>query len=124
MAAARALARGGGGRSIRACRRRTRRPGVAGAAVFAGAAAGAGAAVAALAGLAFAAFLNTAVTAAGTLPVDVVVVPSLQVVGAGSAATLGIANANTSNGSAIRPATVMFFMNTSLPGLVRSAAGL
>jgi hypothetical protein len=45
------------------------------------------------------------------LPVDVVVVPSLHVVGAGSAARLGIANANTSKGAAMRPATVMFFMN-------------
>ena len=44
------------------------------------------------------------------LPVEVVVVPSLQVVGAGSAARLGIANANTSSGAAIRPATVIFFM--------------
>ena len=53
------------------------------------------------------------------LPVDVVVVPSLQVVGAGSAATLGIANANTSSGAATRPAIVIFFMN-SLPWLVRA----
>jgi hypothetical protein len=43
-------------------------------------------------------------------PVDVVVVPSLQVVGAGSAAGLGIAHANASKGAAMRPATVIFFM--------------
>jgi hypothetical protein len=50
------------------------------------------------------------------LPVEVVVVPSLQVVVAASAARLGIANAKTSRGVAIRPAIVMFFMNVSLPG--------
>jgi hypothetical protein len=44
------------------------------------------------------------------LPVEVVVVPSLQVVGAASAARLGIASAQTSSGAAIRPATVIFFM--------------
>jgi hypothetical protein len=45
------------------------------------------------------------------LPVEVVVVPSLQVVLAGSAARLGIANAKTNTGAASRPATVIFFMN-------------
>jgi len=37
----------------------------------------------------------------------------LQVVGAGSAARLGIANARTSSGAAIKPATVIFFMNVT-----------
>jgi hypothetical protein len=49
------------------------------------------------------------------LPVEVVVVPSLQVVGAGSAARLGIASANTSIGAAIRAATVIFFMEIHSP---------
>src|SRR5580698_4628132 len=44
------------------------------------------------------------------LPVEVLVVPSLQVVGAGSAAMLGIANTHASKGAAKRPATVIFFM--------------
>jgi hypothetical protein len=45
------------------------------------------------------------------LPVDVEVVPSLHVVGAGSAARLGMAKANISKGAAMSPVTVMFFMN-------------
>jgi len=44
------------------------------------------------------------------LPVDVLVVPSLHVVGAGSAAMVGIANASISKGVATRAATVVFFM--------------
>jgi hypothetical protein len=44
------------------------------------------------------------------LPVEVVVVPSLQVVGTGSAAKLGIASANASKGAATKPATVKFLM--------------
>jgi hypothetical protein len=46
------------------------------------------------------------------LPVEVLVVPSLQVVVAAvSAARLGIANAKTSRGAAMSPAIVVFFMN-------------
>lgn len=45
------------------------------------------------------------------LPVEVLVVPSLQVVvGAGSAAKLGIAKANISTGAAIKLAIVEFFI--------------
>src|ERR1700744_1092831 len=47
------------------------------------------------------------------LPVDVVVVPSLQVV----SAKLGIAIARANRGAATRLATVIFFMKYSLPGL-------
>ena len=47
------------------------------------------------------------------LPVEVLVVPSLQVVvvAAVSAARLGSVNAKTNRGAAMRPATVIFFMN-------------
>jgi hypothetical protein len=48
------------------------------------------------------------------LPVDVLVVPSLQVVvGVGSAAKLGTASANIRKGAAMRPAIVEFFMKNS-----------
>jgi hypothetical protein len=48
------------------------------------------------------------------LPVEVLVVPSWQVVvGVGSAAKLGTANANTSKGAAMRLAIVVFFMKSS-----------
>jgi hypothetical protein len=43
-------------------------------------------------------------------PVDVVVVPSLHVVGAGSAARLGVPQANATNDAAMKPATLIFFM--------------
>jgi hypothetical protein len=53
------------------------------------------------------------------LPVEVVVVPSLQVVGAGSAAKLGIAKVNASNGAAMNPAAAIFFMKVhSLVGSI------
>ena len=47
------------------------------------------------------------------LPVEALVVPSLQVVvvAAVSAARLGSVNAKTNRGAAMRPATVIFFMN-------------
>jgi hypothetical protein len=48
------------------------------------------------------------------LPVDVVVVPSLQVV----SAKLGIAIAKANRGAATKLATVIFFMKCSLPGLI------
>lgn len=83
------------------------------AAVFA-AAAGA-AVVAAVAGLDFVAFCIPPWPLQVPLPVEVVVVPSLQVVVAAvSAAKFGIANAKTNTGAAIRPAIVIFFM-MSLP---------
>jgi hypothetical protein len=47
------------------------------------------------------------------LPVDVVVVPSLQVVVVASAAKLGMASANTSKGAAMRLAIVVFFIENS-----------
>jgi hypothetical protein len=88
--------------------------GVAGVAVFAGAAAEAGV---------FAAFCTPPWPLQVPLPVDVVVVPSLHVVGAGSAAKLGTANASINKGAATRAATVIFFMNVhSLVYLFRSAA--
>jgi hypothetical protein len=77
------------------------------------------AAAGAAAGAAAAAFCTPPWPLHVPLPVDVVVVPSLQAVGAGSAATLGIANANANSGPATRPAIVIFFMN-SLPWLVRA----
>jgi hypothetical protein len=42
--------------------------------------------------------------------VDVLVVPSLQVVGVGSAARAGALNAKASKGAAINPARVVIFM--------------
>jgi len=45
------------------------------------------------------------------LPVEVLVVPSLQVVVAASAARLGSAHAKTNRGAAMSPAIVVFFMN-------------
>ena len=95
--------------------------GAAGAAVAAGAAATvlaagagaallAGAAVDAVAGLALVAFCTPPWPLQVPLPVDVVVVPSLHVVGAGSAAKLGTANASINKGAATRAATVIFFM--------------
>jgi hypothetical protein len=68
----------------------------------------------AVAGAAAAAFCTPPWPLHVPLPVDVVVVPSLHVVGVASAATLGIANANTNSGAATRPAIVIFFTN-SLP---------
>jgi hypothetical protein len=87
--------------------------GAAGAAVAAGAGAAllAGAAVDAVAGLALVAFCTPPWPLQVPLPVDVVVVPSLHVVGAGSAAKLGTANASINKGAATRAATVIFFMN-------------
>jgi hypothetical protein len=81
--------------------------GAAGAAA-AGAAAGAAAA-------AFVAFCMPPCPLQVPLPVEVVVVPSLQVVGAASAAKLGIAMANAKSGAAMQPAIVIFFMKCSLP---------
>ena len=80
-------------------------------AVGAGAALLAGAAAAAVAGLALVAFCMPPWPLQVPLPVDVVVVPSLHVVGAGSAAKLGTANASINKGAATRAATVIFFMN-------------
>jgi hypothetical protein len=82
----------------------------AGAVVFAGAGAAAGAGVAADAAV-FAAFWTPPWPLQVPLPVEVVVVPSLQVVGAGSSAQLGRANANTINGAAIKLAIVVFFIS-------------
>lgn len=62
------------------------------------------------AGLDFVAFCNPPWPLHVPLPVDVVVVPSEQVLVA-PAPRLGIANANTNRGAAMRPAIVMFFMN-------------
>jgi hypothetical protein len=91
---------------------------VAAGAAVAGAAAGAAAAgaavgaalAAAVAGLAVVAFCTPPWPLQVPLPVEVVVVPSLQVVGAGSSAQLGRASANTINGAAIKPAIVVFFI--------------
>jgi hypothetical protein len=90
------------------------------AAVAAGAAVAGAAAGAAAAGAAVGAALAAAVAGLAfctppwplqvPLPVEVVVVPSLQVVGAGSSAQLGRASANTINGAAIKPAIVVFFI--------------
>jgi len=73
----------------------------------------AGAAAGAAAGVVVLAFCTPPWPLQVPLPVDVVVVPSLQVVGAGSAARLGIAKANINKGTAIRLATVIFFMNVN-----------
>jgi hypothetical protein len=53
------------------------------------------------------------------LPVEVVVVPSLQVVGAGSSAHAGIDNAKAIKGAAIRPASVVFFISALPFGLAK-----
>jgi hypothetical protein len=78
-----------------------------------GVAAGAGSAVAALAGLALVVFCIPPWPLQVPLPVDVLVVPSLQVVVGGSAARLGMANANISKGAAMRPAIVVFLIKNS-----------
>jgi hypothetical protein len=67
--------------------------------------------VAAAGAVVFAAFCTPPWPLQVPLPVDVVVVPSLHVVGAGSAAKLGTANASINKGAATRAATVIFFMN-------------
>lgn len=77
----------------------------------AGAALLAGAAVDAVAGLALVALCMPPWPLQVPLPVDVVVVPSLHVVGAGSDAKPGTANASINKGAATRTATVIFFMN-------------
>jgi hypothetical protein len=88
-------------------------PAAGAAGVFAaGAAAGA-------AGAAGAAFCTPPWPLQVPLPVEVVVVPSMQVVVAVSAARLGIANAQTNRGAAMRLATAIFFMNLHSLGLIR-----
>jgi hypothetical protein len=69
--------------------------------------------VAAVAGLGFEAFCIPPWPLQVPLPVEVLVVPSLQVVvvAAVSAARPGSVNAKTNRGAAMRPATVIFFMN-------------
>lgn len=83
-------------------------PAAAGAAGAAGLAAGAGAAGAA--GAAVAAFCTPPCPLQVPLPVDVVVVPSLQAVGALSALA-GEPKANASSGAAKRPASVVIFIS-------------
>ena len=78
----------------------------AGAAVFGAA----GVLAAGAAGAAGAAFCTPPWPLHVPLPVEVVVLPSLQVVVAVSAARLGIAMAKANRGAAIRPAMVIFFM--------------
>jgi hypothetical protein len=87
--------------------------GLEGVAAGVGVAAGAGSAVAAVAGLALVAFCIPPWPLQVPLPVDVLVVPSLQVVVGGSAAKLGMANANTSRGAAMKLAIVVFFIKNS-----------
>jgi hypothetical protein len=53
------------------------------------------------------------------LPVEVVVVPSLQVVGAGSSAHAGIDNAKAIKGAAIKPTSVVFFISALPIGLAK-----
>jgi hypothetical protein len=91
--------------------------GAAGAAGVAGAAGAAAGAAGAAAGAAvvFAAFWMPPWPLQVPFPVEVVVVPSLQVVGAESAACAGSDNANISKGAAIRPAREDFFMIVHSP---------
>ena len=83
------------------------------------AAAAGAAAVAADADLDFVAFCIPPWPLQVPLPVEVVVVPSLQVVLGAAAARLGIANAQTNRGAAIRAAIVVFFINFHSLVLVR-----
>jgi hypothetical protein len=89
----------------------------------AGLAAGAGAAVAGVAeaaGAAAAAFCTPPWPEQVPLPVDVLVVPSLQVVG-GLSARAGRLKASASSGAAMRPASVVIFI--SVHSLIDSAEG-
>jgi hypothetical protein len=55
------------------------------------------------------------------LPVEAVVVPSLQVVGAGSSAHAGIDNAKAIKGAAIKPTSVVFFISALPIGLAEKS---